>query len=175
MFRKTNEKLDLSIYRRPVIEGQRSAAWRVAWLLVNATIFQSILPIMSYGLKASVLRAFGAKVGRGLIVKQAVNIKYPWLLEIGDHVWIGEGVWIDNPAHISIGSHVCISQGAYLVAGNHDYKSTSFDYFAQPIVISDRCWICAKAILKPGTRLAPGTIVPMGCIWPASVRGQPGP
>lgn len=164
--RRTHERLDLATFPPPKIDGQRSVAWRIAWTLVSALAFRSKLPWLPYRAKAMLLRIFGAEVGARLVIKPAVTIKYPWLLKIGDSVWIGEAVWIDNPALVSIGSNACISQGAYLVTGNHDFKSSSFDFFARPIVIADRCWVCAKAILKPGARLEPGTIVPLGSVWP---------
>lgn len=167
--RRTNAALDLSSFQPPKIENQRGVLWRSGWILVNAIVFQSRLPWLPYAAKAGLLRAFGACVGRGLVIKPSVNIKYPWLLEIGEHVWIGEGVWIDNPAPVSIGSHVCISQGVYIVTGNHDYTSPSFDFFARPIVVADQCWVCAQAILKPGARLEPRTIVPLGRVWPEAV------
>ena len=72
------------------------------------------------GLKRGVLRLFGAKIGKGVVIKPRVNVKYPWLLEIGDHTWIGEGVWIDNLGQVEIGNNVCISQGALLLSGNHN-------------------------------------------------------
>ncbi len=169
--RKTNDRLDLATYPPPRIEGQRSVVVRIAWMATNAILFQSALPLAPYRLKSALLRLFGARVGRGLVIKPSVNIKCPWFLEIGDHVWIGEGVWIDNPGTVKIGSHVCISQGAYLVTGNHNYKRATFDYFSMPIVIEDRVWVRARAILKPGAVVRAGEVVPLGGIWPADRVG----
>jgi acetyltransferase-like isoleucine patch superfamily enzyme len=77
------------------------------------------------------LQGFSVKVVWGqnwqwVNIKPSVNIKYPWLLEVGDHVWIGEEVWIDNLAKVRIGSNVCISQGAMLLTGNHDFTKSTF-------------------------------------------------
>ena len=71
-------------------------------------------------LKVRLLKMFGAKIGKGLVIKNNVIIKQPWYLTIGDDCWIGENVWIDNIDKVSIGSDVCISQGAMLLTGNHD-------------------------------------------------------
>ena len=79
-------------------------------------------------LKIYLLKIFGAKIGKGVIIKPGVNIKYPWNLYIGDHVWIGENVWIDNLDDVIINNHVCVSQGAMLLCGNHNYKKSSFNY-----------------------------------------------
>jgi putative colanic acid biosynthesis acetyltransferase WcaF len=99
--------------------------------------------------KVVLLRLFGAKIGKGVVIKPNVNIKYPWLLEIGSYVWIGEQVWIDNLANVIIGDHVCISQGALLLCGNHNYKKPSFDLLVGKITIEEGAWIGAKAVVCP--------------------------
>jgi len=136
---------------------------RVLWMLVNAWIFKSDLPYPS-ALKVSLLRLFGARVGQGVVIKPNVNIKYPWFLSIGDFTWIGEGAWIDNLAQVTIGAHACISQGAYLLTGNHDYTSPSFDLMVGPIVITDGAWIGAKSIVLPGTEIASHVVVAAGSV-----------
>lgn len=123
---------------------------RGLWYLVNSIFFKTgILPF--YGIKSALLRSFGAEIGKGLVIKQCISIKYPWFLSIGDHCWIGEQVWIDNLAHIKIGNNVCISQGALLLCGNHDYTKETFDLKVQPIDIEDGVWIGARAVVCPGT------------------------
>ena len=60
----------------------------------------------SYSLKRTILKLFGAEIGIDVIVKPNVNIKYPWKLKVGDYVWIGEGVWIDNLDFVYLGNTV---------------------------------------------------------------------
>jgi putative colanic acid biosynthesis acetyltransferase WcaF len=91
-------------------------------------------------------------VGKGVIIKPRVNIKYPWKLTIGNQVWIGENVWIDNLGLVSIGNNVCISQGAMLLCGNHNYKKTSFDLMVGDIVLEEGVWIGAHAVVCPGVK-----------------------
>ena len=109
---------------------------RIIWFLVSIIFIKSCLPY-PYGFKCILLRLFGAKVGRGVVVKPEVNIKYPWFLKIGDYSWIGEGTCIDNLGQVIIGSNVCISQWACILTGNHNYSKTTFDLIISPVVIED--------------------------------------
>lgn len=122
---------------------------RLAWFFFNALVLQNTLNPSS-GLKIFFLRLFGAKIGKGVTIKPSVNVKYPWLLEVGDHVWIGEEVWIDNLVPVRIDGHCCLSQGAMLLTGSHNYKLETFDLQALPIVLEEGVWIGAKATVCPG-------------------------
>ena len=124
---------------------------RAAWFLVNILFFINPLNPF-YGLKRGLLRGFGARVGVGVVIKPSVRIKYPWMLEIGNHVWIGEQVWIDNLAPVKIGDHCCLSQGALLLCGNHDYTRSTFDLLVESIVLEDGVWIGARSTVAPGVR-----------------------
>ena len=138
--------------------------WKVVlWHFTNAWLFNSYAPIPA-GLKVRLLRAFGARVGRGVLIKPAVNIKYPWLLTIGDHVWIGEQVWIDNLAQVTIENNVCLSQGAMLLTGNHDYGQPTFDLRVLPIVLETGAWVGARATVCPGVRLHSHAVLAVGSV-----------
>ena len=119
------------------------------WLIINALFFNHNLAVFN-GFKCFLLKLFGAKIGKGVLIKPSVNIKYPWFLTIGDHCWIGENVWIDNLAQVVIGNNVCISQGAMLLTGNHDFTKSTFDLMVKAIVIEDGVWIGAKSVVCPG-------------------------
>ncbi len=135
----------------------------LAWYFVNIFLFKNPMSISS-SFKRAILRLFGAKIGRGVVIKPSVNIKYPWFLDIGDHCWIGEEVWIDNLAHVSIGSHVCISQGALLLTGNHDYRSPTFDLITRPITLENGCWIGAKSVVCPGVTARTHAVLAVGSV-----------
>lgn len=136
---------------------------RLLWYVCNAVFVNSSVPYPS-SFKAVLLRLFGAKVGRGVVIKPCVNIKFPWFLELGDSVWLGEGVWIDNLTDVKVGTHVCISQGAYVLTGNHDYKRVAFDLIVSPVVIEDGVWVGAKAVVCPGTTLRTHAVVVAGSV-----------
>jgi putative colanic acid biosynthesis acetyltransferase WcaF len=133
------------------------------WYIVNAICFTNyFMPISA--VKVVLLRLFGAKIGKGVVIKPNVNIKYPWLLEIGSYVWIGEQVWIDNLANVIIGDHVCISQGALLLCGNHNYKKPSFDLLVGKITIEEGAWIGAKAVVCPYVTVHSHAILSVGSV-----------
>jgi putative colanic acid biosynthesis acetyltransferase WcaF len=130
-----------------VIEASRLR--QLLWYFTNGLFFMSpLFPFSS--MKVFLLRLFGAKIGRSVFVKPSVNVKYPWNLNIGNYVWIGEEVWIDNLSTISIGDNVCISQGALLLTGGHDHTKTSFDFISHPITLEEGVWIGARAVVGGG-------------------------
>ncbi len=143
-------KTDLSKYNNSDYKIGANKIKQILWYFVNILFFKnSYNPISS--LKVFLLKLFGAKIGKGVIIKPSVNIKYPWRLKIGKHVWIGENVWIDNLADVTIGDNVCISQGAMLLCGNHNYKKSTFDLITREIILESGVWIGAFSIVTPGT------------------------
>lgn len=141
-------KVDNSVYRSNLEIGAGRLK-QVAWYLVNVLCFQNPLNVSS-AIKRGLLRLFGAQVGKGVVIKPSVNIKYPWKLRVGDYSWIGEKVWIDNLAEVTLGNHACLSQGAMLLTGNHDYSKTSFDLIVKKITCEDGVWIGAQSMVAPG-------------------------
>lgn len=136
---------------------------RIFWHILNVVFFKSALLYPNI-FKVFLLRIFGAKIGKNLVIKHSVNIKYPWFLEIGDNAWVGEGVWIDNLTDVKIGKNVCISQGAYIFTGSHNYKRSTFDLLVKNITIEDGTWIGAKAIVSPGVKCGSHSVLTAGSV-----------
>ena len=150
----------------------------ILWYLFSLFFFKSSwLPFSFF--KVFILRIFGAKIGKSVVIKPSINIKYPWKLSLGNHVWIGENVWIDNLDNVVIGNNVCISQGAFLLCGNHNYKKDSFDLITKPIIVEDGVWIGAKSTVLPGVTTKSHSILSAGSVTsknlePYSIyRGNP--
>lgn len=132
------------------------------WLALQAMIFSTWFPGSRW--RCTLLRLFGATIGRGVVIKPHVRVKFPWRLEIGDHVWIGEEVWIDNLVQVSVGGHSCISQGAYLCTGSHDWSDPNFGLITRPILIGKGCWVAARATLAPGCEMQAGAVLGTGAL-----------
>jgi putative colanic acid biosynthesis acetyltransferase WcaF len=156
-------KVDLKTYSPGNIVVKKNVLIRGLWYYINALCFRSYL-LPSCWLKRQLLHLFGAKVGNGVVIKPGVNIKYPWLLNVGDYIWIGEGVWIDNLADVVIESNACISQGAMLLTGNHNYKRTSFDLMTGKIIIHEGSWIGARSIVCPGVTCKTHSVLTAGSV-----------
>jgi putative colanic acid biosynthesis acetyltransferase WcaF len=136
---------------------------RFLWLIIGVWFVQcNWNPSSSF--RIFLLRLFGAKIGKGVVVKPGVQIKYPWHLIIGNHVWIGEHVWIDNLTTVTIADNVCLSQGAYLLTGNHDYTQSTFDLLVKPIDLKEGVWIGAKAIVCPGVVCQSHSVLSVGSV-----------
>ena len=142
--------VDLSKYNNDWYNPGKNSIIRIMWYFVNSLFFINSLNGSS-GLKKFLLKLFGAKIGKGVVIKPGVNIKYPWKLTIGDYTWIGERVWIDCLDDVTIGSNCCLSQGALILSGNHNYKKTTFDLMIAPIIIEDGVWIGAESTVTGGT------------------------
>ena len=132
------------------------------WYLINNLILNSCFPFSN--LKIFILKLYGAKIGKNVIIKPYVKIKYPWNLKIGANCWIGEEVWIDNLAEVEIHKNCCISQGVYICTGNHNFKSKNFDLIKKKIIIEQSCWIGARCIICPGIIIKQNTITKVGQI-----------
>jgi putative colanic acid biosynthesis acetyltransferase WcaF len=142
--------------------------WRALWMFLGLPLFQSTWLAFS-GIRVSLLRGFGARVGDRVVIRQNVIVKYPWNLTVGDDCWIGEEAWIDNLVMVSLGSNVCISQGAYLCTGNHNWSDPRFGLRVAPITLCDGSWAGAKSILLPGVTLHEGAIAAAGSVVTTSI------
>ncbi len=136
---------------------------RATWYVTSWLFFETRLPWPRI-LKKSLLTVFGCRPGEGFVIKPGVKIKHPWLLTIGAHCWIGEGVWIDNLCEVTLGDQVVLSQGAYLLTGNHNYKKPSFDLILGSIEIKSGAWIAAKSIVCPGVVVGQCAVLTAGSV-----------
>jgi putative colanic acid biosynthesis acetyltransferase WcaF len=170
--------VDLSIYDNSDFDRGASGWKEAAWLLVRCLFFQNPFPWPSE-LRVGLLRAFGANIGQGVVIRANVNISFPWRLTVGNHVWVGEDVGILSLAQVTIGSNVCISQRAYLCTGSHDFRREDFKLRVAPITVRDGSWIAACSFVGPGVEIGPSAVVSAGSVVfkdvPANaiVRGNP--
>jgi len=142
--------IDLSRFEKPRPTSSKSKI--IFWTIASGFFFETWLP-WPISLKVFLLKAFGASLGKNIVLKPRIKVKSPWLLSIGDCSWIGEAVWIENIDEVAIGSHVCLSQGVRLIDGNHDFNDPSFRTFSRKIQIDSGCWVGAHTIIFGGVQV----------------------
>lgn len=135
----------------------------MVWYFLKLVFFTTRFPWPS-SIKRGILRFLGAKIGSGVVIKPAVNILFPWKLEIGNHAWIGEEAWLLNFEKISIGAHACISQRTFLCGGNHDFRDPSMPYRNAAITIHSGAWVGARAFVGPGVEIGEETVITAGSV-----------
>lgn len=145
----------------------RSLPWQIAWFGCLHLVF--VKWWCPARLRVALLRAFGADIGTGVLIRHGVRVHWPWKLTIGDDCWIGEGVWLLNLEPIRIGHDTVISQEALLCTGSHDRRSPTFEFDNAPIVVGDSVWIATRAILLRGVTVGDRAVVGAGAVVARSV------
>lgn len=161
--------VDLSRYTSRHFDRGAGRFKEALWLLVSLVLFR-LCPCSLSGLKCRVLRAFGGRIGNGVTIKPRVSITFPWKLEIGDNVWLGEECWLLNLDRVIIGNHVCISQRAVLCTGSHDYTRTTFDLIIRPINVADGAWLGAGSWVGPGVVIESHAVLAMGSVTSQNLK-----
>lgn len=130
---------------------------QVAWLTISGLFLEHWWCPPS--VRARVLRAFGASIGEGTLIRHRVRIHWPWKLSVGDNTWIGDSVWILNLEPVTIGSNTCVSQDVLLCTGSHNAKVPTFEFDNAPITIGDGVWVAARATVLRGVTIGDNATV----------------
>lgn len=149
---------NLKIFKLPKNFRGKNAFTVQLWWFVQALLFKTS-PQVCYGWRRFLLRLFGAKIGKNVIIRPTAKITYPWKVTIGDYSWIGDDVVLYSLGDIEIGDNVVVSQKSYLCAASHDYKKEDFPIFDKKIVIEDECWLATDVFVAPGITIKKGTVV----------------
>jgi putative colanic acid biosynthesis acetyltransferase WcaF len=128
--------------------------WSIAWVL----FFRPTPKRRGQGWRRLLLKIFGAKLGKCWL-HPSVRIWAPWELEIGDNVYIDEGVWIYNAYGCTIHDRVIISADAILCTATHDYTHPLYPLTGAKIVVGADTWITMKAFVMPGVQIGAGAVI----------------
>jgi putative colanic acid biosynthesis acetyltransferase WcaF len=128
------------------------------WFTIQDTLFR-LSPVPCYGFRRWLLKLFGCKIGRGVIIRPRARLHYPWRIEIGDYSSVGDDVWLYSIAPIKIGGHAVISQRSFLCTASHDYLDPHFRTISQPIVVGDGVWIAADVFINPGVTIGDNAVI----------------
>ena len=156
-------RLRLDLYDNSDFDRGASRLKEGLWVLCKCVFFLNPFPWPS-SLRVALLRMFGARIGLNVVIRSGVNISFPWRFSTGDHVWIGEEVYILSLAPVTLGSNVCLSQRAFLCTGSHDWRRETFDLQTREITVEDSVWICTQAFIGPGVRIGGNSVISAGAV-----------
>ena len=149
---------NLKAYKTPKNFRGRSAFFVQFWWIVQTFLF-SPSPQVMYGWRRFLLRCFGAKIGKKVLIRPSVKVTYPWKVSIGDYSWIGDEVVLYSLGDIEIGEHTVISQRSYICTASHKYDKTDFSIYSKKVSIGAQCWLATDVYVAPGLIIEDAVIV----------------
>jgi putative colanic acid biosynthesis acetyltransferase WcaF len=105
------------------------------------------------GVRATALRLFGGRIGRGCRLARSARITIPWTVTIGNDVELGERAIVYSLGEITIGDGVVLDFRAHLCAGTHDMSDPRFPLIKPPISIGAGSFIGMDAYVGPNVVL----------------------
>jgi putative colanic acid biosynthesis acetyltransferase WcaF len=128
--------------------------WGLAWMLLARWT-----PAILNSWRASLLKLFGAQIGRGAVIHASSRVWLPRNLVMREFAAFGPGVDCYNMARVEVGAYAIVSQRAVLCAGTHEIDDPTFQLVARPIVIGTRAWIATEAFVGPGVAVGEGAVL----------------
>lgn len=139
--------------------GLRNRLGRAIWGGCYTVLVRPTPRWAMHGWRRSILRLFGAQIGKGCKIDPSARIWAPWNLVLGDYVSIDGGCDIYNVARICVGSKVAISKQSFLCTASHDISSLHRPLTHAPITIGNHAWIAANAMIFPGVTVGEGAVI----------------
>jgi putative colanic acid biosynthesis acetyltransferase WcaF len=156
----TNEQafIDLRKYDQSWFDRGRPSWYVLLWWFVQAIAFP-LTPHPFNGLRCALLRLFGARVGKGVLIRPTARFTYPWKITIGDYSWIGDDVVLYSLDYIYIGENCVISQKSYLCTGSHDMYDPAFGLKTASICIGNGVWVAADCFVGAGVTIGTNAVI----------------
>ena len=149
-------RVDLSKARSSL--SWRNRVGRAVWGIVWTMLFRPS-PRVFHAWRRTLLRFFGARIGRAVRIYPSARIWAPWQLEMDDFSCLGPDVDCYCVAPIRIEAHAVVSQYTYLCSASHDYERPDLPLITRPIVIGEGAWVAADAFVSLGVTIGAGAVV----------------
>jgi putative colanic acid biosynthesis acetyltransferase WcaF len=135
-----------------------SKVGRALWNIVRVLMFR-FTPAPLHIWRVFILRAFGARIGKGCSIYPDAIIWAPWRLHMEGGACLGPRVTCYNVADIRLAAGAIVSQGAHLCSATHDIHNADFALMIAPITIGPGAWVAAEAFVHPGLRIGACAVV----------------
>ena len=123
-------------------------------------------------LRASILRSYGFKIGKGTLVYEMPRIggaprDLAKQLVIGEDCVIDLGCELELGETITIGNRVTLGAEVLILTTSHELgprEHRAGPLLRSPVVIEDGAWVGARATVLPGVTIGAGAIVGPGSV-----------
>lgn len=150
--------IDLRRYDQSWFNRGRPGWYIFLWWFVQGIAFP-LTPHFCNGWRCTILRLFGAQIGKNVLIRPTARFTYPWKITIGDYSWIGDDVVLYSLDEIYIGTHCVISQKSYLCTGSHDFHDPAFGLKTGKITIGNGAWVAADCFVGIGVEIGSNTVI----------------
>lgn len=146
---------------QPADAPKRRSVWTPKQKLIRLVwgTLGRLLWITLPGARSSILRLFGARIGKDCSLARDVDIVVPWNICLGDRVSVGNHTILYSLGMITIGNGCVLDTKAHLCAGTHDMTDPLFPLVRPPITLGDGCFVGFDAYVGPDVTLGSGTKV----------------
>lgn len=120
-------------------------------------------------LRRVIYKPFFKTLGKNVRIMDAVVIKYPGEIELGNNLTINQFCYIVGKGGLVIGNDVMIGAGTKITTTTHITSSPNIPMVQQgiacePIVIGNDIWLGFNAVVLGGSTIGDSSIVAANCV-----------
>ena len=150
----------MAIYNAPILKYFFSIIFGLIKMILIVKVKMSAI------ISALKFRALIKNAGNSCSCHYTVEVKYPDNITIGNSTRIGPKSTLGGFGGVVIGSNVVISKNVLIESAGLDFKGKEVPYKhkSKKIIIEDKVWIGANAIILGGVTIGEGTIIGAGAV-----------
>jgi maltose O-acetyltransferase len=145
----------------------RTSAYHAAdvlrWMVRVSPATSFLLPV---SMRRGLLRLAGFRIGARVTGLKRCGFETKQV-SIGDGSFVNVGCWFEGGGSIDIGRDVFLGPQVMIITSVHPIDTDGQVErmpTASRVVIGDRCWLGARAIIMPGVTIGEGTIIGAGAV-----------
>lgn len=131
-------------------------------------VFYFVLDLMPPIIRMGVFKLWLGRCGRDVMIDYGVYIRYPWLVEIGDHVSINRDCSFYpsflKKKKIIIKNNVTIAYNVSFIGGSQDHRHKDLPDIGGDILIQEHVWIGCNVTILPGITIGEGAVIGAGSV-----------
>jgi acetyltransferase-like isoleucine patch superfamily enzyme len=162
---RTRRRFDLAVSHLP--RRLRSFLGRAYWVWYDARDFlaEAVGWLPAHGLRLLLYRRLlGVSIGAQASIHRNCRFYRAAGVRIGKQSVVNRDVLLDGRTGLTVGDNVSISEGVAIFSLEHDPNSPTFDSRGGPVIIGDRVFIGARAIILPRVSVGEGAVIAAGAV-----------